>query len=102
MATDDDDVDLEVAPPRVRPVRMVVAAALSVLALVGALMSWFVVHPSRPPPEAQGSAAVIGRSLTPIVTWPCLVLCGLVAVIAAVTFAMALREARAARAASPT
>ncbi len=102
MATDGDDEELEVAPPRVRPVRMVVAGVLGVLALLGAFMSWFVLHPSHPPPEAQGSAAVIGRSLTPFVAWTCLVMCGLVAVVSAITLAMALREARAARASSPT
>lgn len=84
-----------------RPVRIVVAGVFGVLALLGAFMSWFVIHPSRPPPEAQGSAAVIGRSLTPFVAWTCLVMCGLVAVVSAITLAMALREARAARASSP-
>ncbi len=94
--SDDDELEDE-EPPRVRPVRMVVASVFGILAAVGTLMCWFALHPSEPPPEPKGDAAIALQGFVPLISWIGLMVCGLVAVVSAITLIMALLEARAAR-----
>jgi len=106
--SDVDEIDADniagsaAPPPRVRTFRIVVSTGLLVIGATGALLAWFAIHPSRPPHEPQGSAAVIGQSLVTTVAWVTLVAGGAIALIAAVSLVLALIEARAARGAGST
>ena len=102
--SDSDDIDIaaDAARPQVRTFRIVVSTGFLAVGATFALLAWFAIHPSRPPHEPQGSPAVIGQSLVTVVGWATLVASSAIALIAAVSLALALIEARAARGARST